>query len=153
MNYYEKIRNHRNHVLHGGTPPLVWGCEIIQEDAIDWAKHQTIVHYDLQKSVLVAKEPDGSTYRKKTLLKGYKILGKPVTLDEVLVMLNKADEDRDISERQFVLSAVRNIHECEDVPVANSFFDYPIVASLDLTKPLENQPPDTLEAICKLLGV
>ena len=57
---------------------LSFGCVVEKkETAFYWARIHTIVHYDLAKSVLVAREADGSTYTKKTLLKDYNIIGHP----------------------------------------------------------------------------
>lgn len=69
---------------------LSFGCEIYNfDEPIDWARTQMIVHYDLQKSVLVAREKDGSTYRKSTTLEGYKIIGHAIQLQHYMQVLDK----------------------------------------------------------------
>lgn len=101
---YQKLRELRNQLLHDGTPPLEFGCEVNDGDLFIHAEAEMfgneIAHVynpkDKESGSIAACYIDGENGERRLekiedLIESgeFKILGTPVTIANILVMLQK----------------------------------------------------------------
>lgn len=149
---YQKLRELRNQLLHDGTPPLEFGCEVeLQIDHIspyiargrlcgknDWSDTGDFDHHreKSERLTIQAGWYRGDDYVITNFTPDkYKILGTPVTIAEVLVMLNNM---------LYMLDGMGNLYKMsmklsDKLPKFDMSFE-PI--KFDFTQPLSHESND-----------
>ena len=143
MNNYEKIRNHRNQVLYKGDVPLCFGCEFEYSGGVYTYvdEYEWVVRYKSNDSPYPHTTSE-DMFGSRIQTGHYKILGTPITLQEVLVMMEEVGHKVQIQSN----GAMSFFREGDVAETARDVF-----ADYNLTKSVEHQSKETLEAIVKLL--
>lgn len=145
MTPYEKLRQLRNDILHGRKPPLEFGCEVKLKSysyriftCIGYSDGYAIFQDekgDRERSTLTVSE-------KNAMVK--KILGPPVTLAEILVMMQK---QCDIEEFAVSSDGSFSWDKIDFGMREHRGMSY----AVDLANPPSEWPDDTLKKIIELL--
>jgi len=157
----KQLRELRNKIIYNGDVPLEFGCEFI-------AKEYTRFHGKQQELLFVWNNEDanddefvGNIFEFDYMYKqdieaghtedhdGYwlrfEILGKPTTLAEILLMMNEKFPDED-DPRMFAIDSRGFIYDVLDrFELAQPYIQ------LDLTKEIEDQEPEVLDKIIKII--
>lgn len=112
MTSYQKLRELRNQLLHDGTPPLEFGCEI-----------QTgygVIKYTTDEDYLRRESTARIASNQMQIPNPFSIHGTPVTIAEVLVMLGEVNHGEIVSWPDKILTIGDDVR-------------------IDLTRPLSEQ--------------
>jgi hypothetical protein len=153
MNYYEEIRTIRNEAFYQGSPPLEKDCsfyyrgklytclEIIESQPF----LQCFTYYDYEKNK--------SQYIELNAVKDIHRLGKEISLNDVLRLLEKKERSEVLKEQtvsfHFGFSGTYNFLIQEVLNKDSEDGDYGRFLDINLTKPIKDQ--DCLKEIYELI--
>jgi hypothetical protein len=136
-----KLRELRNKIIHNGEPPLERGAEVMNPFGDGKTPLQFFAKNSKTKWILTHKDSkvlthwDITEHPSHSEQKEWKNLGKPVSWGEVLRMLETKSDG-------FALSTSGLVFHYEEE-----------LFILDLTKEPEDQEPEVLEELIKLINV
>lgn len=139
----EELRELRDKIIHNGDVPIDFGCEVKLEDYSDRIQVLEVLHDDSMWCRFADEDNWFDRIDKIDPYATYKILGKPTSWGEVLRMLNR--EDNHVVDLVFCNEkyAIQSNSTHNGKPI--------IYIELDLTKSPEEQEPEVIEKLVKLL--
>ncbi len=128
---------------------LEFGCEVYDKSDIEWARTKTFIVRNQKNGLEYYTEQDSSLLSIRGGLKEYKILGKPTTLQELLMVLGCVQ----IYELHIPTNNLHNnklnlwgYKEENDKKYISKFG-----VEIDLTKSVENQEDKVLDSLIDLI--